>query len=125
MAKGYQANRDHQEAVSLLGKALSKRAGFKCEWCGSKDELSSWEYRPDDEPTADNLALLCGRCRELTKGSKADPNELHSIRNALWSNIPAVAEGAARVLARCPETWARDAIEESCIDEELKMELLR
>ena len=29
MAKGYQANREHQEAINLLGKTLSKRAGFK------------------------------------------------------------------------------------------------
>jgi len=125
MTKGYQANRAHQEAIQLLGKTLGKRAGFKCEWCDSKDDLRPWEYRPDNEPAIDTLALLCERCRGLAKGSKADPNELHSIRNALWSNITAVAEGAARVLARCPETWARDAIEESCIDEQLKAELLR
>jgi hypothetical protein len=125
MAKGYQANRVHLEAIQLLGKTLGKRASFKCEWCDSKDDLRPWEYHPDNEPTIDTLALLCSRCRDLAKGSKADPNELHSIRNALWSDITAVAEGAARVLARCPETWARDAIEESCIDEQLKADLLR
>jgi hypothetical protein len=125
MGKGYQANREHQEAVQLLGKALSKRAGFTCEWCDSKDSLRPWEYCPDSEPTLDTLALLCERCRDLTRGSKADPNALHSIRNALWSDITAVAEGAARVLARCPETWAREAIEESTIDELLKAELLK
>ena len=125
MAKGYQANKEHQEALSLLGKTLSKRAGFKCEWCESKDDLRPWEYRPDSEPAIDLLALLCDRCRALASGGKSDPNLLHSIRNALWSDISAVAEGAARVLARCPETWARDAIEESGIDEHLKTELLR
>ena len=125
MAKGYQANREHQEAINILGKALSKRAGFKCEWCENKESLRTWEYHPDSDPTLDTLALLCDRCRKLASGSTADPKELHSIRNALWSEIPAVAEGAARVLARCRETWTRDAIEESCIDEQLKAELLR
>jgi hypothetical protein len=125
MAKGYQANRDHQEAINLLGKTLSKRAGFSCEWCDSKDNLRPWDYCPDSEPELDNLALLCECCRALAGGSKADPNELHSIRNALWSDIPAVSEGAARVLSRCRETWARDAIDESCINELLKAELLR
>lgn len=125
MGKGYQANREHQEAVQLLGKQLSKRAGFTCEWCDSKENLRPWEYTPDHEPALETLALLCERCRTLANGGKADPNELHSIRNALWSEIPAIAEGVARVLARCPETWARDAIEESCIDEQLKAELLR
>ena len=125
MAKGFLGNKEHLEAVSLLGKTLSKRAGFKCEWCECKEGLRPWEYRPDSEPALENLALLCDRCRELAGGSKADPNELHSIRNALWSDSPAIAEGVARVLARCRETWARDAIEESCIDEQLKAELLR
>jgi protein PhnA len=125
MVKGFQANREHHEAINILGKTLSKRAGFKCEWCESKDSLRIWEYRPECEPTVDTLALLCNRCRELAGGGKAEPNELHSIRNALWSNISAVAEGAARVLSRCTETWARNAIEESCIEERLKAELLK
>jgi protein PhnA len=43
----------------------------------------------------------------------------------LWSDIPAVAEGAARVLAQCREAWAREAIEESFIDDALKAELLK
>jgi len=125
MAKGYQSNKEHQEAVNILGKGIGKRAGFKCEWCGSKDGLRIWDYQPDMEPSEDNLALLCGRCRELADGKKADLNELRSIRNALWSNIPAVAEGAARVLFQCKEPWVREAIEESFIDDNVKSELFR
>lgn len=125
MAKGYQAHKQHQQDISLLGKTLSKRAAFTCEWCGSKDELRTWEYRPEHEPVLETLALLCRRCRDLASGAKAEPNELRSIRTALWSDIPAVCEGAARVLARCKEDWIRDAIEESGIDEQLKSELLK
>lgn len=124
MAKGYLANRERQEALGGFGKAVGKRAGFKCEWCESKDDLRIWDYRPDQPPAMETLALLCQRCREWADGRKADPNELRSIRNALWSDIPAVAEGAARVVARCRETWAREAIEESFIDEAVKAALL-
>ena len=124
MAKGYQANKERQEAIGSFGKGIGKRAGFKCEWCESKDDLRVWDYKLDLEPTEDNLALLCCRCRELAEGRKADLNELRSIRNALWSNIPAVAEGAARVLARCREPWVREAIEECFIDDDVKTELL-
>ena len=124
MTKGYQTNRDRIEAIDSFGKAVSKRAGFSCEWCRSREDLRLWDYRPGSEPAMDSLALLCGRCRELGSGRKGDPNELRSIRNALWSDIPAVAEGAARVLARCSETWTREAIEESLIDETVKAELL-
>ena len=109
----------------MYGKSIGKRAGFTCEWCGDKEDLRVWDQKPDQEPEMGTLALLCGRCRTLAEGRKADSNELRSIRNALWSDIPAVAEGAAVVLARCKESWVREAIEESLIDEDLKTELLR
>ncbi|MDZ4185486.1 MAG: hypothetical protein U1D97_10980 [Desulfuromonadales bacterium] len=125
MAKGYQANKDHRDEISLFGKAIGKRAGFKCEWCGHKEELRVWDYRPTSAPELGNLALLCQRCRGWAAGRKAPANELHDLRNALWSDIPAVAEGAARVLSQCREAWAREAIEESFIDDDLKAELLK
>jgi len=42
MSKGYASHRERQEQIGLLGKALAKRAGFACEWCGSKEELRPW-----------------------------------------------------------------------------------
>ena len=125
MAKGYQSNRERQETIAAFGKALAKRARFSCEWCEGKGELRPWDYRPDAEPTEENLALLCGSCRELAEGKKVQDQELYAIRNALWSSIPAVAEGAARVIARCTEPWAREAIEDSLIDDAVKQELLK
>lgn len=125
MAKGYQANRERQEQIGALGKALAKRAGFACEWCEGKEDLRPWDYRPDEEPSEETLALLCGRCREMAEGRRGDLHELREIRNALWSPVPAVAEGAARVLAKSKEAWTREAIEESFIDEAVKAELLK
>ena len=124
MTRGYQANRERMELIASFGKRLGKRAGFVCEWCGDKDDLRPWDYRPDAEPAEETLALLCRRCRDLAAGATADPNELRSIRNALWSDIPAIAEGAGRVLARCKEPWVREAIEESLMDDSIKRELL-
>ena len=69
--------------------------------------------------------MLCSRCRDLADGKKAELTELRSIRNALWSNVPAVAEGAAQVLVQCKEGWVREAIEESFIDDTIKVGLLR
>ena len=125
MAKGYQGNKERLEEISLLGKAIGKRAGFKCEWCECKDDLRVWDYKPDAPPALETLALLCRQCRSWADGRKASPNELRSIRNALWSNVASVSEGAARVLALCKESWAREAIEESFIDEDVKAELLK
>jgi hypothetical protein len=124
MVRGYQANRDRLDSISSFGKTISKRAGFCCEWCGDKDGLRVWDQKPEAEPLEGTLALLCSRCRELAGGVQADLNELRSIRNALWSDVPAVSEGAAMVLARYREPWIREAIEESFIDETVKSELL-
>jgi len=125
VAKGYQANKERQVEISTFGKAIGKRGGFKCEWCESKDDLRVWDYQPEASPSLETLALLCQRCRDWADGRKAEPKELRSIRNALWSDVPAIAEGAARVLAQCEEPWAREAIEESFIDEAVKTEILK
>ena len=125
MAKGYQANKERQQELQSFGKSVGKRAGFKCEWCESKDDLRLWDYQPDLSPDMDSLALLCQNCRELADGRRAELNELRPIRNALWSNVPAVAEGAAQVLAQCKEAWVREAIEESFIDDSVKAAILK
>lgn len=125
MAKGYQGNKERLAEIGICGKAISKRAGFKCEWCGSKDDLQIWDYKPDAEPAMETLALLCRQCRGWADGRKGSPDELRSIRNALWSDVPSVAEGAARVLVQCREAWAREAIEESFIDDAVKAALLK
>ncbi len=125
MAKGYQGNKDRLDEISSFGKEIGKRAGFKCEWCESKADLRVWDYKSDVPPDMETLALLCQQCRSWADGRKASPEELRSIRNALWSNIPSVAEGAARVLAQCKEAWAREAIEESFIDDNIKAEILK
>lgn len=125
MAKGYQGNKERLEEIGSFGKVVGKRAGFKCEWCEGRDDLRVWDYKPDVPPEMESLALLCHQCRGWADGKKASPEELHSIRNALWSNVPAVAEGAARVLSRCKEAWAREAIEDSFIDDDIKREILK
>jgi hypothetical protein len=124
MAKGDKLHKEHLDSVSLFGKSISKRAGFRCEWCTGSEGLRLWEYRPEEEPSADNLALLCEACRSLVTSKSADTHQFRAVRNALWSDVPAIAEGAAIVLARCKEPWAREAIEESFIDEQLKAKLL-
>jgi len=124
MAKGQRVHQEHLDAVSVFGKSIGKRAGFRCEWCAGSDGLRLWEYRPEQEPSPENLALLCDPCRALSASKAGDPHQFRSVRNALWSDVPAIAEGAALVLARCREPWAREAIEESLIDEELKARLV-
>jgi len=76
MAKGYHANQDRLAEINRLGKDLAKRAGFRCEWCESKDELRPWDYAPNQDTAPDTLALLCNHCRQLAKGADPFPTAL-------------------------------------------------
>jgi hypothetical protein len=125
MVKGYQANQDRKAEIAFFGKQLAKRAGFVCEWCGAKDELRPWDAAPTQEPEEANLALLCSNCRFLAEGGKGDEHELYALRNALWSDVPAIAGGAATVLARHRVSWAREAIEESQLPDDVKQKLVK
>ncbi|HEY9765538.1 MAG TPA: hypothetical protein V6C82_04210 [Chroococcales cyanobacterium] len=124
MAKGFNQNKERQENIFSFGKQLGKRAGFKCEWCESKEDLKPFDLKPAEEPSLATLALLCERCRGLSDARRLDANSLRPLAGALWHDEPAVAEGAARILARLDEDWARTAIDDSGLDEALKKELL-
>ena len=124
MSKGHQGNKKRLEAISSFARSISKRARITCELCEGTKDLQVWDYRPDLPPNMDTLALLCRNCRELAGGKMASPQELRSIRKALWSNIPAVAVGAGEILIRCNEPWVQGAISQSFMDDNIKSQLL-
>jgi hypothetical protein len=124
MSKGHQGNKKRLLAISSFARSIGRRARITCEWCESKEDLQLWDYRPDMQPNMDTLAMLCRNCRELAGGKKASPDELRSISKALWSNIPAVAAGAGKILVQSDEPWVRDAINQSFLDDSTKIQLM-
>lgn len=125
MAKGYEANKERQAAIAGFGKALAKRAKFKCEWCEAGEDLRPVDLDPTQEPSEATLAMLCPSCRDLAAGKKPDLNRLRSLSGAIWHPEPVVALGAAKVLAASGEDWARQLVEDSMLDEDVKAELLK
>lgn len=125
MAKGYDANKERQEAIAGFGKVLAKRAGFKCEWCEGDQDLRPVDLDPAAEPAESTLALLCEPCRELRSAKKIDKTRLRALSGAIWHGEPLVALGAARILAASGEDWARQLVEDSLLDEETKATLLK
>lgn len=124
MARGREKHQERLDAVSRWGKALAKRAGFRCEWCDRTDELRALDLDPKAEPGLDTLVLLCQPCRELHAGRGDHAARLRTLAQALWSEHPCVSHSVARVLARSDELWAREALEDSYLPEALKQELL-
>lgn len=124
MTRGYDANKERQQAIAGFGKVLAKRAKFKCEWCEGDEDLRPLDLDPGAEPSEASLALLCGPCRELRPGKKSQGNRLRALSGAIWHPEPLVALGAAKLLAASGEDWARQLVEDSLLDEETKAELL-
>jgi hypothetical protein len=123
MAKGFEAHKERLAAIQGFGKQLAKRAGFVCEWCGGDDNLRPYDLAPDEEPSEETLALLCGMCRGYADGGKVDGDSVRSYEGALWHPLPHVAQGAAKVLARVKDDWAWEAIDGSGLDDAFKAEL--
>lgn len=124
MAKGYESNKERQEAIAGFGKILAKRAGFKCEWCEGDQGLRPVDLDSTVEPSEATLALLCESCRDLRTAKKIDPARLRALSGAIWHSEPLVALGAARILAASGADWARQLVEDSLLDEATKSELL-
>lgn len=124
MAKGYEAHQERMQAIASFGKVLAKRAGFKCEWCEGDQDLRPVDLDPAAEPTEATLALLCEPCRELRSAKKPNSARLRSLSGAVWHVEPLVAREAARILAASGEDWARQAVEDSMLDDATKAELL-
>jgi len=116
MAKGYEANKQHQAEIQALGKELGRRAHFVCEWCGAKEGLGPVDTAPTQEPEVENLILLCHGCRALHDGGDEDPNRLRHLEGPLWSSEPVVARTAAQLLRRLGAQWAEEIIEQTGID---------
>ena len=91
-----------------MGKTLAKRAKFVCEWCEGKDHLQPWEYVGTEEPSEENVALLCLNCRALAEGKKAEDHELRGIRNALRSPVRGVAVRCGTCFGRCKGQLGRE-----------------
>ena len=111
MAKGKAKYQARLDAIQLLGKDLARRAKRRCEFCESKDDLRPYDATPEDEPSLDGLALLCGRCRAVLDGRGDDPQTLRFLEVAVWSDIPAIGNSAKALLRRLDAAWARDTLE--------------
>ncbi len=124
MAKGLEKHQARQTALNLFGKDLTRRSGAKCELCESGGTaLQVFEIPPEPtEPDYENCLFLCGECsRQLSKPNSIQPEYWRSLVSVIWSEVPAVQVMASRVLDRlsCDHQWAREALDEVYLDEDL------
>lgn len=122
MAKGYDANQERLQALSMLGKDLARRAKSKCEVCEAAGvSLKSYEVPPaPKEPDLEKTILVCERCESALTNSKTQFNgeEWRALANMIWTETPAAQVAIVRLLGRIAKNsdWAREALDEAYLD---------
>ncbi len=116
MAKGLLKHQERQEALSLLGKDLARRARSKCEICESSGvSLSIYEIAPvPSEPEYDSCLMICETCKtQLENPKRLEPNHWRCLTKSVWSEVPAVQVVSLRQLRKLSQKqpWALEALE--------------
>ena len=102
-----------------LEKELQKRAEFKCELCGSENDLKAFDVSPKGG-NVDGAILTCGTCYEqLSDDSKIDANHWRCLNDSMWSTVPAVQVVAYRMLNQIKsEGWPQDMLDMMYMEED-------
>lgn len=124
MAKGYQAHQERQQALSLFGKDLARRAKSKCELSGEAGvPLKIYELPPAPaEPDYEQCLLLSeNTIAQIENPKTLNPNQWRILGEQIWSDIPAVQLLAIRMLIYIAKTehWAQDMIDGAYLEEEI------
>lgn len=125
MAKGRQAHQAAQQALSALGKDLSRRAGSGCELCGESTGCRPHAVPPvGDEVELDTALLACPRCRDAmdSKRMPGNPDDYRFLEAVVWAETAPVQVAAIRLLRRLVAddvAWARETNEGLWLPDEI------
>ncbi len=123
MAKGFEAHQQRQMALSAFGKELARRCKSKCELTGASGvSLHIYEIPPvAEEPELARCLMICENAiTQINQPELIVPDQWHHLGELIWSELPAVQIMAWRILKHIAseQNWARDILEDSCLDEE-------
>jgi protein PhnA len=100
MAKGYDANQERKQALSLFGRDLARRAKSKCELSGASGvPLVIYEIPPvPSEPDYDRCLMVSEAVRaQLEKPTTIRPAEWRHLSELIWSDLPPVQTMVLRI----------------------------
>ncbi|MCL6269162.1 phnA protein [Sansalvadorimonas sp. 2012CJ34-2] len=125
MAKGLIKHQERQQALSLLGKDLTRRASSKCELCEAAGvRLVTFEVPPEPkEPNIDHCLLICEECKtHLADRKHRQPDHWRCLTKTIWSELPVAKVIALRTLRElaASHSWASDALENAWLEPEVE-----
>jgi len=129
MAKGRDRHEARQQAISALGRNLSRRSGSQCELCGAGGPLQVAEVQPvDEQPHEDAAMLACQRCRDLFSAKRLDADDLRFLEASVWADPIPVKVAAITLMKRLAAEevpWATECMDGLWIDETVQERLDR
>ena len=96
-----------------LERELGKRAGSKCELCGSVEHLQVHTLAPIKDESVDKSLLACKICVDQIEDPEiTDANHWRCLNDSMWSEHQAVQVAAWRLLSRLrKEGWPKDLLD--------------
>lgn len=125
MTKGFEKNQARLNTLSLFGKDLARRSKSKCELSGNSNvALSIYEIPPvSTEPDFTYCLFLSKEIIQQLENPKKylKPNEWHTLRELIWSDLPAIQIITWRILEYLKPThqWAQDILDEAYLDDSI------
>jgi protein PhnA len=101
---------------------ILKRCNSKCELCSSDSGLTVFQVPPKTDMTLENSIMLCENCRhQVEHPESTDVNHWYCLKEAIWSEIPAIQVMAWRLLNRFTnEGWAQDLLSQLYLEESVQ-----
>ncbi len=124
MSKAREKHAARLEALSLLGKDLTRRSRSHCELCDAHGiKLAPYELKPaQDTPDLERTIFACEVCAgQLNKPKTLSPDHWRCLNTSVWSEVPPVQIVAVRVLKYLAENveWAADLYDQLYIAPEI------
>jgi protein PhnA len=104
-----------------IERELKKRAGDKCELCGSIEHLEIHTVAPIKDESLDKSLLACKTCvSQIEDPEITDPNHWRCLNDSMWSEHQPVQVIAWRMLSRLrQEGWPQDLLDMMYMEDEV------
>jgi protein PhnA len=101
---------------------LRERNAGQCELCNSNPGASTLQVQPIQTVEAERCMWVCAHCASSIEGGELQAQDWFSLKDSIWSEVPAVQVVTWRMLHRLgSEGWAQDLLEQ-CYMEDAMME---
>jgi len=124
VSKAREKHAERLEALSLLGKDLTRRSRAHCELCDAHGiKLAPYEVKPAQEaPDIEHTVFACEFCiGQLLKPKTFSTDHWRCLNTSVWSEIAPVQIVAVRVLKHLAVNveWAADLYDQLYIAPEI------